>query len=121
MGFNTGVVLAIGLVSGLAGGFLGLGGGTVLIPSMIFLLGMNQHQAQGTALAAMLPPIGLLAVMEYYSAGNIDVKVSIFLALGFVFGGMGGAILAQKIPALLLKKAFAIFLIFVGGKILIGG
>ncbi|MBF0522192.1 MAG: sulfite exporter TauE/SafE family protein [Candidatus Omnitrophica bacterium] len=107
----------IGLVSGFLGGMLGLGGGAIMIPAMILMFGLTQHQAQGTSLAAMLPPVMILAVLRYYHAGNVKIQMACYIALGFVLGGFIGAIFAENIPDLQLKKIFGLFLVFVGIKI----
>jgi hypothetical protein len=109
----------LGILTGVFSGFLGIGGGLILIPAFVFLLGMTQHQAQGTSLAIMIPPIGLLAALKYYSVGNVNLKVAIFVCLGFFFGGYLGASLAQTISDVFLRKIFAIFLLFVSLRMLL--
>ena len=79
--------LLCGLLAGTFGGFFGIGGGIIMIPAMIFLFGMDQHQAQGTSLAAMIPPIGLLAAWRYYIDGNVNLKMALFICIGFFVGG----------------------------------
>jgi len=108
----------LGLLAGVLSGLLGLGGGTVLIPAFVFLLGMTQHQAQGTTLALMVPPVGLLAVMQYYSKGNVRIPVAVFACIGFFIGGLLGAMFVEKIPDLILRKVFGIFLILVALKMI---
>jgi uncharacterized membrane protein YfcA len=106
--------LLIGLIAGAYGGALGVGGGTVMIPAMIHVFGMTQHQAQGTSLAALLPPVFVLAVWRYYQAGNVNVPVAVFIAVGFTVGAFFGANFVQNIPDALLKKTFGILLILLG-------
>ena len=113
------LLLGLGLLAGIFSGFLGLGGGTILIPAFVFLLGMTQHQAQGTTLALMVPPIGLLAAWKYYASGNVDLPVAVWVCLGFFIGGLIGAILVQPIPDPLLKKIFGAFLIFVAVRMIL--
>ena len=108
--------MMVGLMSGFLGGMLGLGGGAIMVPAMIFFFGLTQHQAQGTSLAAMLPPVMILAVLRYYATGNVKVQMACFIALGFVIGGLIGANVAQNIPDLQLKKVFGIFLMVIGIK-----
>ncbi|MFA4889289.1 MAG: sulfite exporter TauE/SafE family protein [Candidatus Omnitrophota bacterium] len=103
--------LFIGLVSGVFGGMFGVGGASIMVPAMVLFSGLNQHQAQGTALAALLPPVGILAVLRYYQAGNVKVSIAAFICLGFLFGGYFGAGLVQHIPSLILKKMFGVFLL----------
>jgi len=105
--------LVLGLITGLFGGLLGIGGATVVVPALVLLFGFTQHQAQGTILAAMIPPIGLLAAWRYYHAGNVNVPAAAFIALGFFFGGYFGGMLVEHIPDLMLKKIFGIFLMIV--------
>ncbi len=112
--------LFMGLVAGVFSGFLGLGGGVVIVPALVYILGFTQHQAQGTTLAMMIPPIGLLAALKYYSQGNVNVKVALFLCLGFFVGGFFGAKFVEKIPDELLKKCFGFLLLFVSLKMIFG-
>ena len=101
----------IGLAAGVFGGMVGLGGGVIMIPAMIYFLGMNQISAQGTSLAVMLPPVGILAVMNYYKAGQINFKYALIIAIAFTVGGYFGSKIALNIPVALVKKIFAISLI----------
>jgi uncharacterized membrane protein YfcA len=110
---NYFLYVVLGLVAGVLGGMFGIGGGTILIPAMVFLFGLTQHQAQGTTLAIMVPPIGLLAAMQYYSKGHIKLAMAGFICLGFFFGGLIGAHLVQNIPDLGLKKLFGAYLLIV--------
>jgi uncharacterized protein len=103
----------IGLVAGISSGFFGIGGAVILIPAIIYIFKFSQHMAQGTALAALLLPVGILAVIKYYKAGNINIQAAAFIALGFVVGGLIGAIFAQSVPNPVLKKAFAAMLLFI--------
>jgi len=105
--------ILLGLVAGIFGGMFGLGGGTILIPALVYLFGLTQHQAQGTTLAAMVPPIGLLAAMRYWQTGNVKIPVAALVCVGFFFGGFIGAGFVQNMPDPLLKKLFGVFLLFV--------
>lgn len=105
------MLLLIGLVAGIFGGMVGLGGGVIMIPAMIYLMGMGQHEAQGTSLAVMLPPVGLLAVMNYYKAGQINLKYAMVIAAAFLIGGYFGSKIALNIPVSMMKKIFAFALI----------
>ncbi len=111
--------LILGLIGGAVSGVLGIGGGTIMVPAFVLLFGLTQHQAQGTALAVMLPPVFILAVMRYYIAGNVKVQMALFIAIGFFVGAYAGAHVAQSIPAASLKRAFGVFLIVVGIKMLL--
>jgi len=105
--------LVLGLAAGTLSGIFGIGGGVILIPALVFLVGLSQHDAQGTTLAMMLPPIGLLAVMKYYQSGHVHFYIAAFICLGFLIGGLLGANIAESIPTLVLRKAFGVFLMFV--------
>ena len=98
--------LILGLVTGAFSGLIGIGGGLLLIPALVFLFGMEQHQAQGTTLALMIPPIGLLAAMTYWKAGYVDIKAAALICAGFFLGGFFGAKLAILLPAKILEKIF---------------
>jgi len=110
----------LGLVAGVLSGIFGLGGATILIPALVFMAGFTQHQAQGTTLAVMIPPIGLLAALRYYYAGHVKVGVAAFICLGFFFGGLLGASLVQNVPESILKRAFGVFLMLISLKMIIG-
>ncbi len=110
--------LILGLVTGIFGGLLGIGGATIVIPALIFLFGFTQHQAQGTILAAMVPPIGLLAAMRYYQAGHVKISVALLIALGFFIGGYFGARIAELIPDVMLKRIFGVFLLLISLKMI---
>lgn len=100
--------IVIGLIGGTLSGLTGLGGGFIMVPLLVYLFGMSQHDAQGTSLAVLLPPLGLLAFLQYYRNGHVDVQVAVLLALGFFFGGYLGGYAAQLISGPLLRKGFAV-------------
>jgi len=112
--------LIVGLAAGIAGGLFGLGGGTILIPALVYLFKMTQHQAQGTSLAAMIPPIGLLAAIKYYQAGHVNIKIAVLVAVGFFVGGYFGGAIAQPVSDPLLKKIFGVFIVLVGLNMFFG-
>jgi hypothetical protein len=114
----TWLILLVGLVVGLVSGVVGIGGGILFVPALIWLLGMDQHKAQGTSLGALLAPVGIFAFYEYYRKGNADLRVALLLAAGFLVGGYFGAVGAQHISDLWLRRIFAMTLIVVGGKLL---
>ncbi|MFC1731190.1 sulfite exporter TauE/SafE family protein [candidate division KSB1 bacterium] len=107
------ILVLIGLVAGIFSGFVGLGGGIILIPALIFFMGMSQHAAQGTSLGVMLPPIGLFAAYNYYKAGHLNFKFAFIIAAAFLIGGYFGSKIALNIPVETMKKAFGIILILV--------
>ena len=116
---NVGYV-ALGLVAGILSGMIGIGGGILIVPVLVYLFGFTQHTAQGTTLALMIPPIGILAVLEYYRAGNVDIKVAGLICLGFVFGGLVGAKIALGISDETLKKVFGVILLLISLKMIVG-
>ncbi|MBN2120259.1 MAG: sulfite exporter TauE/SafE family protein [Candidatus Omnitrophica bacterium] len=112
--------LIFGLFAGICGGLFGIGGGSILIPIFVYLLGFTQHQAQGTTLAIMVPPIGLLAALRYYWQGNVKLSIALFVCVGFFIGGLFGAEIANRINEPLLKKFFGVFLLLVSLKMMFG-
>jgi uncharacterized membrane protein YfcA len=117
---NTILFLIVGLVVGFSSGIVGVGGGVFVIPILVFLFGFSQKMAQGTSLAMLLPPVGILAVLEYYRSGNINVNVAIILALGYLFGAYFGSSLAVTLSNDMLKKIFGVLLLGVSLKMLLG-
>jgi uncharacterized membrane protein YfcA len=105
--------ILLGLVAGTLSGILGIGGGAIIIPALIYLFGMTQHQAQGTTLAFMVLPIGLLAAARYYQAGHVRLFAAGLMAFGFFFGGWIGASIAQFCPDQILKKVFGGFFLLI--------
>jgi len=110
----TFVILLLGLCVGVLVGLLGIGGGVVLVPAMVYLLHMDQHLAQGTSLFILLPPIGLGALREYWKQGQVDLHGGILCALGMLFGGYAGSLIALPMPSRNLKGLFGCFLILSG-------
>ncbi len=108
------VFLGIGLVAGVASGLLGIGGGVLIVPALVFLCGFTQEQSVGTSLAVLLPPVGLAAVWEYYRNGNVSLKAAVSIALGMFLGAWLGSLLAHKMGDASLKLAFGVFLIGLG-------
>ena len=97
-----------------------IGGAIILVPAMVYLLKMTQRQAQGTALAALLPPVGLLAVLRYWQTGNVRIAVAGAICAGFFIGGLVGANFAQAIPQVLLKKLFGGLLFVLSLQMILG-
>ena len=117
---NLLLYIVLGLVAGALSGLLGIGGGIIIIPVMVLLFGMSQHQAQGTTLALMVPPIGLLAAWMYWKQGFVDIKMAMFVCLGFFVGGLLGAKFAVNIPELVLKRIFGAVLFLISIKMIFG-
>jgi uncharacterized membrane protein YfcA len=121
MNITTLLILAlIGLAAGVLGGMAGVGGGVIVIPALVFILGMSQVDAQGTSLGMMLPPIGILAAFNYYREGHLNWKYALILALFFTIGGYFGSKWVLQIPQDMVKKSFAVFIILIGLKMLFG-
>jgi len=112
------MILLVGLVVGLVSGVVGIGGGILFVPALVWLLGMDQHKAQGTSLGALLAPVGIFAFRENSRKAKADIRVAALLAAGFLVGGYFGAVGAQHIPDLWLRRIFALTLIAVGGHLL---
>ena len=108
--------ILLGITAGIFGGVFGIGGATILIPALVYFFGLTQHQAQGTTLAIMVPPIGLLAAWRYYQSGNVKLGMAALICAGFFVGGYLGASLAQHIPELLMRRMFGFFLMLVALK-----
>ncbi len=104
------LALLIGVVVGVISGFIGIGGGVIVVPILVYAFKFTQHTAQGTSLAMLLPPIGIFAVMQYYRAGHVDLRWAILLAIGFAVGGYFGGTWAQHLSPIALRKSFAIVL-----------
>jgi uncharacterized membrane protein YfcA len=117
-GRMTWIILLVGLVVGVVSGVVGIGGGILFVPALIWLLGMNQHKAQGTSIGALLLPVGLFAFIEYNREGNADIRVALLLAAGFLVGAYFGAIGAHHISELWLRRVFAVTLLAIGAKML---
>jgi uncharacterized membrane protein YfcA len=110
------LLILIGLLAGSLGGLLGIGGGIIMIPAMVYILGMSQHQAVGTSLAVMLPPIGLFAAYNFHKAGYINLKYALIMATAFMVGSFFSSKIAVSLPADTIRKVFSIFLVLVAAK-----
>jgi uncharacterized protein len=111
---------SIGLFAGILGGVLGIGGGIVMIPALVVFMGYGQHLAQGTTMAAMIPPIGLLAAYAYYEKGYVNIPIAVCIAIGFLLGGYFGGKIAVKLDPVVLKRIFALVLVIIAVKIFAG-
>lgn len=112
------MLVIIGIIVGGLSGMLGIGGGIFMIPAMVYILGFSQHQAVGTSLAVMLPPIGIFAAYNYYKSGHVNLTYALILAVTFMIGSYLTSKIALQIPEQSLKKFFAVVLILVGIKML---
>jgi len=111
--------IVLGVVAGMASGLIGIGGGIIVVPALIYIFGFFQHAAQGTTLAMLIPPIGLLATWAYYKQGYVNIPVAGLLCLGFVLGGYFGAKLAIGFPEVMLRKIFGVCLLVIAGYMII--
>jgi len=112
------IIIGIGITAGIMAGMLGIGGAIIMIPALVYFMGVSQQTAQGTSLAVMLPPIGIIAAYNYYKAGQVNIKFALILAAAFLIGSYFGSKLALNLPQPLLKKIFGILLILVAAKML---
>ncbi len=111
--------VTLGLAAGMFSGLIGIGGGVIIVPALVFFFRLSQHQAQGTTLALMIPPIGLFAAMDYYRHGYVDLKVAGLICVGFLFGGLIGAKCANLLPNIVLEKLFGFILLFIAFKMIV--
>ncbi len=109
--------ILIGFAGGFVGGGLGLGGGAVMVPLLVMVAGLTQHQAQGTVVGLLTVPVFFAAAWRYYAAGNLKLDITGFMIIGFIVGSFLGAHLVQHLPAAVLKKIFGVALILIGIKI----
>lgn len=126
-------LLFIGLFAGIASGYVGIGGGIIIIPSLIYFLGLGQHQAQGVSLALMLPPIGVLAFYKYFQSGSFNLEIegqivenklviyALIMAVFFVIGGWLGAKWSLKTPVHIVKLVFGSFMLYASIKMILSG
>jgi len=114
---GLGLVL-LGLVAGAFSGLIGVGGGVIIVPALVFLFGLSQHLAQGTTLALLIPPIGLLAAWTYYQEGYVDIHIAGLICLGFLLGGLLGAKLANHLSNVALERVFGVAMLLISLKMI---
>lgn len=110
--------IALGVVAGVLSGLIGIGGGVIIVPALVFLFQFSQHRAEGTTLALMIPPIGILAVMPYFRNGHVDITAAALICLGFVFGGWAGGHWANAMSTTTLQRVFGVTLLILGARML---
>jgi uncharacterized membrane protein YfcA len=115
------ILIIIGLIAGIISGFVGVGGGIVVVPALVYFMNLTQHEAQGTSLLLMLPPIGILAVMNYYKAGQLNIPYGIIIASTFIIGAYFGSKFSLKLSPGLVKLIFGIIMVYVSIKLIISG
>jgi uncharacterized membrane protein YfcA len=107
-------LILIGLTAGIVSGMLGVGGAIIMVPALVFFLGLTQHQAQGTSLSVLIFPVGLLAFWNYYKQGYVNFKLAVIIMLAFLIGGYIGSYFAIRIPERPLKIIFGLLIIVMG-------
>lgn len=117
---NTFLYILLGLIAGVLSGIVGIGGGVLIVPALIFLFGFSQQQAQGTTIALLVPPIGILAAWTYYQHGFVNIKVAVLIAIGFILGSLLGARFAVEASNTVLEKLFGVIIIIIGLKMVLG-
>jgi uncharacterized membrane protein YfcA len=108
----------LGLVAGILSGLIGIGGGTIIVPALIFLFGFSQHLAQGTTLALLVPPIGILAAWTYYKQGYVDLGIAAYICIGFFLGGWLGTKIATGLSNIVLERVFGVALLLISLKMI---
>ena len=117
---NILLYLLLGLTAGIFSGVIGIGGGIIIVPALVFLFGLSQHQAQGTTLALLVPPIGILAAWTYYRQGYVNLQIAALICLGFFFGSLLGAKVATGLSDTVLEKVFGVALLLISLKMIFG-
>lgn len=112
------ILLLIGLVAGMLSGMVGIGGGVVIVPALVYFLAFSQKTAQGTSLAMLMFPVGILGVWQYYKQGHVDFKIVVFVALGFIVGSLIGGKVSLGMSDDKVKKFFGIVMLLVSLKML---
>jgi len=119
MGWGTiALLILVGLAAGFLSGLIGIGGGVIIVPALVFFLGFTQKQAQGTSLGILLLPVGILAVMQYYKQGYLNINYVIVVSIAFVAGGFLGSKLAISLSDEKVKKIFAVIMMLIALKML---
>ncbi len=111
--------VVLGVVAGAFSGVVGIGGGVLIVPALVFLFGLSQHQAQGTTLALLVPPIGILAAWTYYKKGYVDLKIAALICVGFLLGSVLGSNLAVGLSQKALQRVFGSALVLIGARFLL--
>lgn len=117
---NAALLVALGLAAGILSGLIGLGGGVIIVPALVFLFHLSQHQAQGTTLAMLVPPIGILAAWTYYRQGYVDLRIAALVGVGLMIGALLGAKIATSLSSQVLEKVFGVVLLLIAIKMIWG-
>ena len=118
--YQISILLFIGICAGFLSGMVGIGGGIVIVPMLVYFLGFDQHTAQGTTLFMFLFPIGILGVMNYYNKGNVDMKVAAVICITFILGSYFGSKLALSIDKTSITKVFGVIFLIISLKMIFG-
>jgi len=110
--------IVIGFIAGILSGMFGIGGGIIIVPALMYLCGFDQLKAQGTSLAILLPPVGILAFIEYYKKGHVNVQGGILICIFLIIGSLFGAKIANNIPLSIIKRGFAVLMILISVKMI---
>lgn len=114
------ILLIIGLLAGFSSGMVGIGGGIIIVPALVFFLGLTQHQAQGVSIGMLLLPVGFLAAINYYKAGNLDFSKSLIIGASFVVGAYLGSKVSLSIDGAIMKRIFGIIIFLISLKLIFG-
>lgn len=109
----------LGVLAGGLSGLIGIGGGVIIVPALVFLFGFTQHRAEGTTLALLIPPVGILAVLPYFRQGNVDLRTAAYIGAGFLIGGLVGGQLANGLSSVVLQRVFGVALLLIALKMLL--
>ena len=112
------IIIMVGIAAGILGGLVGVGGGIIIVPALVYFIGFSQKTAQGTSLGLIMLPVGILGVLQYYKQGHVDFKVVGILAVGFLIGSFFGSKFALSLPQETIKKIFAILMVLIAIKML---
>lgn len=112
------ILILVGIAAGMLSGLVGVGGGIIIVPALVFFLGFSQKMAQGTSLGILLLPVGILGLIQYYKQGYVDLKVVLIISLAFLFGSYFGSKIALRLPQDTIRKIFAVLMILIAIKLL---
>jgi uncharacterized protein len=112
------LIILVGIAAGILGGLVGIGGGIIIVPALVYFIGFSQKTAQGTSLGLIMLPVGILGVLQYYKQGHVDFRVVGILAIGFLLGSYFGSKIALSLPQETVKKIFAVLMIIIAIKML---
>ena len=115
------ILISIGLFAGILSGFVGIGGGVIIVPALVFFLGLTQHQAQGTSLFVLVMPVVVLALMNYWKSNNVNWQFGLVIATTFIIGGYFGSKLSLKISPSVVKLVFGILMAYVSFRLIMSG